>query len=84
MSGSTRRPDRAWVRVERLDGWVRVSVEDDGRGFDAARIDAPNGLHFGLQGMRERAEGVGGKLEIVTAPGQGTQVMALLPLEESS
>ena len=74
----------ALVRVERLDGWVRVSVEDDGRGFDVARIDAPNGLHFGLQGMRERAEGVGGKLEIVTAPGQGTQVMALLPLEESS
>jgi two-component system nitrate/nitrite sensor histidine kinase NarX len=71
----------ACVRVERQDSWVRVSVEDDGSGFDPAKATSPNGLHFGLQGMRERAERLGGTLEIVTAPDRGTRVTASLPLE---
>jgi signal transduction histidine kinase len=76
--------DRVRVHVERKEGWLCVSVRDDGRGFDPAKCATPNGLHFGLQGMRERAEGLGGKLEVVTAPGQGTCVMVQLPLERLS
>jgi two-component system nitrate/nitrite sensor histidine kinase NarX len=76
--------DRARVCVEIKDGWLSVSVQDEGRGFDPATFAAPNGLHFGLQGMRERAEQLGGKLEIVTAPGQGTCVTVLLPPEKLS
>jgi len=76
--------DRARVCVERKEGWLSVSVQDEGRGFDPAKLAAPDGLHFGLQGMRERAERLGAKLEIVTAPGQGTSVMVLLPLEKLS
>jgi len=76
--------DRARVCVELKEGWLSVSVQDDGRGFDPAQFAAPNGLHFGLQGMRERAERLGGKLEIVTALGRGTCVMVLLPLEKLS
>jgi signal transduction histidine kinase len=72
---------RAWVRVSCEGGWVRVSVEDDGRGFDPATLATPSRMHFGLRGMRERAEGLGGKLEIVTSPGHGTHVTAVLPLE---
>jgi len=75
---------RARVRVERKEGCVCVSVQDDGVGFDPARFATPNGLHFGLRGMRERAEGLGGQLEIISAPGQGTCVTALLPLEKLS
>jgi nitrate/nitrite-specific signal transduction histidine kinase len=75
---------RAWVRVSGEDGWVRVSVEDDGRGFDPATLATPSRLHFGLRGMQERAEGLGGKLEIVTVPGHGTRVTAILPLESPS
>jgi two-component system nitrate/nitrite sensor histidine kinase NarX len=76
--------DRAGVRVERKESWLSVSVQDDGLGFDPAKLATPDGLHFGLQGMRERAEGLGGKLEIVTAPGKGTRVVVLLPPEKPS
>jgi len=71
----------AWVRVELQASAVRVTIEDNGSGFDPARITSPNGLHFGLQGMRERAERLGGVLEIVTVPDRGTRVTVSLPLE---
>jgi nitrate/nitrite-specific signal transduction histidine kinase len=71
----------AWVRLHRQDPWVQVIIEDDGRGFDPATLASPDRLHFGLQTMRERAEGLGGKLEIDTAPGRGARVVATLPGE---
>jgi len=54
-----------------------VTVEDDGVGWDGKA--SREGLHFGLQTMRERAEGLGGRLEIEAAPGRGTRVVATLP-----
>jgi len=75
--------DHARVLLECKNGCLRVSVQDDGRGFDSAQVRTPDGFRFGLRGMRERAEGLGGKLEIVTGPGQGTSVIVLLPLEKS-
>lgn len=72
--------DRASVHVEHRDAVIRVCVEDRGRGFDSATI-AANGLHFGLRSMQERAERCGGTLEIVSAPGRGTRVTTILPLE---
>jgi nitrate/nitrite-specific signal transduction histidine kinase len=71
------RASRATVRLRRDGAWVRVAVEDDGVGWDPKA--APHPLHFGLQTMRERAEGLGGRLEIDAAPGRGTRVVALLP-----
>ena len=49
-----------------------LTVADDGQGFDAAAALAED--RFGLRGMRERAEIVGGALEVISAPGQGTTV----------
>ncbi len=72
---------RAWVRLERQETWVRATVEDDGRGFDPATVGSGDRLHFGLRTMRERAEGLGGKLEIDTRPGRGTRILATLPAE---
>jgi signal transduction histidine kinase len=69
--------DHARVRVERDGAWLRVAIEDGGAGWD--REAAAGGLHFGLQMMRERAESLGGRLEVVTAPGEGTRVVATLP-----
>jgi signal transduction histidine kinase len=66
------------VRVE-LSGYdhsVRVTVTDDGIGFDSR----PPQKHFGLQMMRERAESVNGRLEIVSEPRSGTRVELTLPL----
>jgi nitrate/nitrite-specific signal transduction histidine kinase len=71
---------RAVVRFECAeDESTIVSVEDDGRGFDLAGAEKRAGAHFGLQTMRERTESVGGSLEIETAPGRGTRVIAVFP-----
>ncbi|MBI2305103.1 MAG: GAF domain-containing sensor histidine kinase [Chloroflexi bacterium] len=70
------RASQAWVRLEGKNGLASVSVADNGRGFDL-----PQGAQkgFGLQTMKERAESVGGSLEVDTVPGQGTTVTVLLP-----
>ena len=69
--------DRARVRLQRDGAWLHVTVEDDGVGWDGQA--SREGLHFGLQTMRERAEGLGGRLQIEAAPGRGTRVVATLP-----
>ncbi len=64
---------------------VVVMIADDGAGFDAAHVTetAESNGHFGLVGMRERAEAVGGTLELRGAPGTGTTVIATIPYEPS-
>ncbi|WP_260600359.1 two-component regulator propeller domain-containing protein [Sphingomonas endolithica] len=59
---------------------VQLSVRDDGRGLpnDVADAGSRPG-HFGLVGMRERAERVGGEITIVSLPGQGTEVYVTVP-----
>ena len=56
---------------------VVVMIEDDGDGFEASQSTAG----FGLTGMRERLEGLGGELELDSAIGSGTRLVARLPLE---
>jgi signal transduction histidine kinase len=58
------------------NGHVWVEIEDDGEGFDLAGVhpDAESLRGVGLLGMRERAELLGGKLTIESAPGDGTRV----------
>ena len=65
---------RVDVLVERADGRVLVVVEDDGDGFTPA--DPQGAQHLGLVGMRERAEALGGRLSIESAPGAGTTIAA--------
>jgi signal transduction histidine kinase len=75
---------RAVVSVTRRDGMVRASVTDDGKGLpDASRMGPRgDGLEggFGMSGMRERAELVGGELELAPAPGSGTTLRLTVPL----
>jgi signal transduction histidine kinase len=59
---------------------VRLSVRDDGRGFDPREQIADG--HFGLLGMRERAEQIGGVLSIDSTPERGTQIAVDVPLNE--
>ena len=61
------------------DGGLRVEVADDGRGFDPAAPPRPGAPRFGLLMMRERAESVGGRLEIETTPGAGTRLRLEVP-----
>jgi signal transduction histidine kinase len=74
---------RSIVKFERDGDFVRITIQDDGLGF---RIDRAmeKSLHFGLQIMRERAEGVCGKLKVESAPGRGTKVIIYIPTEEAS
>jgi signal transduction histidine kinase/ligand-binding sensor domain-containing protein len=61
---------------------VRVRVEDDGRGFDAeGHLARTQAEHFGLLGVVERAQALGGALAIHSRPGQGTRVDCRLPYE---
>jgi ligand-binding sensor domain-containing protein/signal transduction histidine kinase len=60
-------------------GLLRLSVRDDGRGFDGEHALGSSELHFGLLGMRERAMALGGTLSIESELGRGTNVLAGLP-----
>jgi signal transduction histidine kinase len=75
---------KAVVRVAERDGVVRASVTDDGRGLPDAGALGPrgDGLEggFGMGGMRERAELIGGELEFGPAPDHGTTVRLTVPL----
>jgi two-component system, NarL family, sensor kinase len=70
--------ERATVRLVATPDRVRLVVEDDGRGFDASEV--PEDRH-GIVGMRERAEVLGGTLEVRSGPGEGTRIEATVPLE---
>ncbi len=70
------------VLAERRGGRVMVMVEDDGVGFDAERAAASGQL--GLLGMRERAETLGGTLNIESAPSSGTTVVVEVPCGDSN
>jgi signal transduction histidine kinase len=68
----------AWVRLEFQNESIRLEVEDHGRGF------APDERHqgIGLVGMRERAELVGGTLQVAGREGGGTIVRLVVPAEK--
>ncbi len=75
------RASQARVRIGQSEDWIEVTVEDDGAGFDpegAARAGFPR---FGQAIMRERAEAVGGALDVTSRPGQGTRVSIRVPAE---
>ena len=75
------------VRLVETPTSIEARVEDNGRGFAPGRtrdqvdaVDTTALPRFGLATMRERAESVGGSLEIASAPNHGTRVIARLPL----
>lgn len=72
-SGATRIDLRIWNR----DGLVRLSVEDDGIGFDVHRVNRNE--HFGLQLISERVESARGTVVVDSSPGRGTRILASIP-----
>ena len=64
-------------------GALRLSLTDDGQGFDerAVQLDPERGI--GLRNMRERLEAIGAQLQIHSAPGHGTQIEAVLAREST-
>ena len=55
-------------------------VEDDGRGFDPAKVPEKSGL--GLDSIRERVNGIGGKVTFDSRPAHGTTVVVEIPIQD--
>ncbi len=77
------RAESAYVSLEFKDRSIAVQVEDDGAGFDMARIFGSDSHRdgVGLLGMKERAELLGGTFNIDTEPGCGTRLAIEIPVE---
>ncbi len=69
------------VVFQRDGNLLKVTVEDNGKGFAPDRMADPK-FHFGLKTMKERAETLGGRCTVDSAPGKGTRVTVLFPFEE--
>lgn len=67
----------ARVTIERMGDAVKVTVRDEGRGFDPAAVP---GDRFGLEGIRQRCRLFGAEPRIESAPGRGTTIEAVLPV----
>jgi len=69
------------IRLQKRNSEIRLTVKDDGSGFDAHSQNlAPFTTHVGLRGMRERALALGGRLS-VRSSSRGTRISALFPNE---
>jgi two-component system sensor histidine kinase DegS len=73
----------ATVKLEMTEKQISVHIEDDGVGFSVERaLQSSEDGHFGLLGMQERIQLLGGKVEIKSAPGKGTRVLITLPITD--
>jgi len=61
-------------------GELQLTITDDGCDFSPQGPDEREPVHLGLRGMAERARLLGGKLEVRSAPGEGTVVEAIVPV----
>jgi signal transduction histidine kinase len=69
------------VQVGAEGGEVVIELEDDGKGFDLAKVGEGRARRpWGLMGIRERAEILGGTATVESAPGQGTRVLVHIPV----
>jgi signal transduction histidine kinase len=71
---------RIWVKLHMEARKLYLRIKDDGHGFEQDGVFASRGGHFGLLGMRERAERLGGELHLDSHPGEGTKVEVQVPL----
>jgi signal transduction histidine kinase len=69
---------RASISLSSHEGYVVFEVKDDGSGFDLDRTARGTGL----QGMEDRLEALGGRLEVTSAPGRGTTVVGRIPVHQ--
>ena len=74
------RSDRVNIALTQQGNSIHLDVRDWGVGFSPQNIEEQ---HFGLQGIRERARLLGGRVTIESAPGKGTHVAVELPLVDS-
>jgi signal transduction histidine kinase len=71
---------RIGVKLQLEGRNLHLRIGDNGRGFDQHDVFLSGAGHFGVIGMRERAERLGGELRLTSNPGQGTEVEVTVPL----
>jgi signal transduction histidine kinase/ligand-binding sensor domain-containing protein len=71
---------KIWIKLHLEPRKLYLRIKDNGRGFDQKDAFVSLGGHFGLIGMRERAERLGGELRLASQPGEGTEVEVRVPL----
>ena len=76
------KPSAVEVRVVFLPGFVSLEIKDNGRGFQPEAA-AKNG-HFGIVGMRERVQDLGGQFALESSPGSGATVRVVVPLRQDA
>ncbi|HXP10484.1 MAG TPA: two-component regulator propeller domain-containing protein, partial [Acidobacteriaceae bacterium] len=67
------------VEVDYASWELRLRIRDDGRGIDQEILQSGRPGHIGLAVMRERAERIGGKLDVISASGAGTEIELKVP-----
>ena len=76
---------RVEISIQKGKTGICMRIKDDGKAFNVERVlNAKGRKRLGLLGMRERLEMVGGRFEIASAPGQGTTVLAEIPLAQTA
>jgi ligand-binding sensor domain-containing protein/signal transduction histidine kinase len=73
-------PHEVYLRFQFQRGRVRMTVLDDGCGFQPDEVFAQTNGHFGLIGMRERTERLGGHFSVRSSPGKGTELSVDVPV----
>lgn len=72
------------VRSEIVEDGLQIVIQDNGNGFDPSALELPpddGGTRLGLRQMRERLDAIHGRLTVLSAPGEGTEVRVWLPLD---
>lgn len=77
-------PHRARIELGFERRRLRVVIADDGCGFDPAVATDPSSGHYGVVGMRERVEYLGGAFAVDSSPGHGTRVEIVIPLKSGA
>jgi ligand-binding sensor domain-containing protein/signal transduction histidine kinase len=78
------RPREVKIQVHFEQNRIRLRVIDDGCGFDPQGTSHAAGEHFGLVGMRERTTRLGGRFDIRSAPGTGTELLVEVPVRSAA
>jgi signal transduction histidine kinase len=69
---------RVFISVKMVEENIILIIKDDGIGFDTASVQ--NKKSFGILGMKERVLSLGGRLDLLSSPGKGTKITAMIPL----
>jgi signal transduction histidine kinase len=70
------------LHLDMAETYLRVNLEDNGRGFDVSKVDQSVGM--GLKMIEDRVKMLGGTFELDSDPGQGTRILFQIPVSSTT